>query len=297
MLLADDMGLGKTVQAIAAMRVLFRAGDIQRCLIVVPASLVYQWREALGTWARELRVSTVRGSAEVRSRQWVAEAHVHLTTYEAIRADLVIGRDSGPGRLWDLVVLDEAQRIKNRGTSISSVCKRIPPHRSWALTGTPLENALDDLAAVLEFLQPNPNGLVPAPLATGTRMLEHHRTLQVRRRKTDVLAELPSKTVHRVPLELDGLQRKTYERAEQEGIVELRARGETVRITHILELIMRLKQICNVCPAASIMPAVSRLLGSETSATTTVAPSRANARAVARPMPLPAPVTNASFPA
>lgn len=248
LLLADDMGLGKTVQAIAALRALLRAGDIQRSLIVVPASLVYQWREALGTWAPDLRVSTVRGSPEVRSRQWAVDAHIYLTTYEAIRADLVPGRTTGPGRLWDLVVLDEAQRIKNRGTSISSVCKRIPRQRSWALTGTPLENTIDDLASVLEFLQPNSEGLMPAPLAADRAMLEHHRALQLRRRKVDVLTQLPPKTVHRVPLELDGVQRATYERAEREGIVELRARGETVRITHILQLIMKLKQICNICP-------------------------------------------------
>jgi SNF2 family DNA or RNA helicase len=248
LLLADDMGLGKTVQAIAAMRVLLRAGDIQRSLIVVPASLVYQWREALGTWGPDLRVSTVRGSPDVRSRQWAADAHVYLTTYEAIRGDLVSGCTTGPGRLWDLVVLDEAQRIKNRGTSISSVCKRIPRQRTWALTGTPLENAIDDLASVLEFLRPNLEGQVRPPLAADRAMLEHHRTLQLRRRKTDVLTELPPKTVHRVPLELDGVQRATYDRAEREGIVELRARGETVRITHILQLIMKLKQICNICP-------------------------------------------------
>jgi SNF2 family DNA or RNA helicase len=248
LLLADDMGLGKTVQAIAAMRALLRAGDIQRSLIVVPASLVYQWREALGTWGADLRVSTVRGSPAARSCQWAVDAHVHLTTYEAIRADFVPGRKTGPGRLWDLVVLDEAQRIKNRGMSISSVCKRIPRKRSWALTGTPLENKIDDLASILEFLQPNPEGHTPAPLAADLEMLEHHRTLQLRRRKIDVLTELPSKTVHRVPLELDGIQRATYERAEREGVVELRARGETVRITHILQLIMKLKQICNICP-------------------------------------------------
>lgn len=248
LLLADDMGLGKTVQAIASLRILLRAGEIQRCLIVVPAGLVYQWREALGTWAPDLRVSTVRGSPEVRSRQWAVAAHVYLTTYEAIRGDLGIGRDTGPGRLWDLVVLDEAQRIKNRYAAVSSVCKRIPRQRSWALTGTPLENAIDELASVLEFLQPNPDGLVPTPLAADNQKLQRHRALQLRRRKIDVLTELPSKTVHRVPLELAGVQRATYDRAEQEGIVELRARGETVRITHILQLIMKLKQICNICP-------------------------------------------------
>jgi SNF2 family DNA or RNA helicase len=72
--------------------------------------------------------------------------------------------------------------------------------------------------------------------------------LQLRRRKIDGLTDLPVKSVHRVPLELDAVQRATYDRAEHDGIVELRARGETVRITHILQLIMKLKQICNICP-------------------------------------------------
>ncbi|MEI6448772.1 MAG: DEAD/DEAH box helicase [Actinomycetes bacterium] len=250
-LLADDMGLGKTVQAIAALRILFHEGAIESALIVAPASLVYQWRGEIKKWAPELRVSTVRGPAQQRSMAWAYPAHVFVTTYESLRADLTHHRDCGPRRkTWGVAIIDEAQKIKNRATSVSAACKALPRLRSWALTGTPLENSIDDLASIMEFLQPNEAGDPVAPLAVDGRLLERHRELQLRRRKLDVLPELPPKRLHSVLLDLTAAQRTAYDKAEQQGVVELRARGETISITHVLSLITRLKQICNFCPAS-----------------------------------------------
>ena len=107
---------------------------------------------------------------------------------------------------------------------------------------------MEDLASILEFLQPNPEGTPVRPLPVDTTLLLRHRRLQLRRRKHDVLTELPPKTVIWVPLDLSSGQKRSYRRAERDGVMELRARGETIHVTHVLELITRLKQICNFCP-------------------------------------------------
>jgi SNF2 family DNA or RNA helicase len=249
LLLADDMGLGKTVQAAAALRILMRRRDVEDALLVVPAALIGQWTRALRLWAPELRVSQVRGSASDRAWQWRAPAHLFITSYETLRSDLTDNPYSPPRRRqWGVALLDEAQKIKNRDVDLSRACKRIPRRRSWALTGTPLENRLEDLASVCEFLVPWHDG-DPAPrMSVGPRLLDFHAATQLRRRKIDVLPELPEKIHVDVRLELGPEQRSAYERAEREGVAWLRSLGQAVRITHVLELILRLKQICNVDP-------------------------------------------------
>jgi SNF2 family DNA or RNA helicase len=250
-LLADDMGLGKTIQAIAALRILFHERAMESALVVAPASLVYQWRGEIKKWAPELRVSTVKGSAQQRTMAWAYRAHVFVTTYESLRSDHTADMNCGPRRrTWGVAILDEAQKIKNRDTAASAACKSLPRLRSWALTGTPLENSVDDLASIMEFLQPNEAGETLSPLPVDLSLLDRHRELQLRRRKSDVLTELPPKRLHSVMLDLTPAQRRAYDKAEQQGVVDLQARGETISITHVLSLITRLKQICNFCPAS-----------------------------------------------
>lgn len=250
-LLADDMGLGKTIQAIAAIRILCIQMRISHVLLVVPASLVNQWRREIDRWAPELRAIIVRGNPAERAWQWRADTHFTIVSYETLRTDYTDNPDSPPRRrVWDLVVLDEAQKIKNRDVEISLEAKGLRRRRSWAMTGTPLENKLDELASILEFVDHREDG-VPVRYRPGPALLERHAQLQLRRRKADVLTQLPPKQVIETSLALLPDQQQSYGRAEREGIVELRQRGETLRIQHVLELITRLKQICNFDPVTS----------------------------------------------
>ena len=264
LLLADDMGLGKTVQAIGALRILTLQRLIESSLIIVPAGLIGQWRRELRFWAPELRISTVHGPVADRAWQWITPAHTYITSYETFRADFTENPQSPPRRrTWDVVILDEAQKIKNRDVEVSRKCKQLYRHRAWVLTGTPLENRVDDLASILEFVTPLKEGETPLRLSVGPGLRERHIELQLRRKKADVLPHLPPKIISQITLPLDGSQLQSYERAEKEGIIQLQERGETVRIENVLELILRLKQICNFCPttgqSAKLQDASERL--------------------------------------
>ena len=247
LLLADDMGLGKTLQVIAALRIMKHRGDIRHTLVAAPASLLDQWRGELRKWAPELSAIIIRGSAPDRGWQWQADTDVTLVSYETLRSDSE-GNTQAPVRrkIWDVVVADEAQRIKNRNDT-SRALKGLNRARSWALTGTPIENHEEELASILEFVDHDQKGQSKRYQA-GPELLSRHRQLQLRRKKGDVLEDLPEKQVTLLQIELHNAQRASYDKAEQEGVVFLRALGRDITIQHVLELITRLKQICNADP-------------------------------------------------
>lgn len=247
LLLADDMGLGKTLQAIAAVRVLLKGRAVRDALIVAPASLLEQWRREIRKWAPEVRTMIVRGPAPERSWRWSAEADVLLASYDTLRAEFDRDpRSQAWRRTWGIVIADEAQRIKNRNQT-SGALKHLRRERSWALTGTPLENRADDLASIMEFVD-HDSSCEPRRFWPGKELAARHRQLQLRRKKIDVLQELPPKQTIKVSVQLHPDQHRSYSRAEEEGIVFLEGLGREIRVHHLIALLTRLKQICNADP-------------------------------------------------
>jgi len=242
-LLADDMGLGKTIQAAAAMRLLARRAEMETVLVVTPAALLRNWRVELSRWAPELRTIQVTGPRDQRLWKWRARVHVKIVSYETLLSDFQFL--SRQGVSFDLICLDEAQRIKNSETAISASVRKIPCARRWALTGTPLENSLDDVRSILSFVEP-----VDAYGRSSGQLRDDEikpalKRLQLRRKKSEVLPQLPPKTNIEMFVELSKEQRDEYEALHAGGVGELRQMGEYCTLTDVLALITRLKQVCN----------------------------------------------------
>ncbi len=202
-LIGDDMGLGKTLEAIAAVEILARHSGVERVLVVCPTSLKHQWeREIARACRRPVRV--IGGFRRGREDGFRAESFYKVTNYDTVHRDLdLIGR-------WapDVVILDEAQRIKNWSTRTARSVKRIASPYAIVLTGTPIENRLEELVSIVEFVDLH-------RLGPTYRFLDRHQTrdetgrvvgyreldavgktlapILIRRRKAEVLAQLPER--------------------------------------------------------------------------------------------------------
>jgi SNF2 family DNA or RNA helicase len=253
-ILADEMGLGKTMQAITAARLMLRTGELRSVLLICPKPLVTNWKREFHLWAPELPVGVIEGEQHRRRWQW-QQTHtpVKIANYELLLRDAeLFGRH---GLHFDLVVLDEAQRIKNRSSSTSQVVRSISRTRSWALTGTPIENSPEDLVAIFEFL-------MPGVLSSDMRARRIGRTVSdyvLRRTKDAVLSDLPPKLYRDAELDLTPEQWTAYRVAEEQGVVRLAGMGQKLTIQHVFELILRLKQICNFDPATGASSKMERL--------------------------------------
>ena len=249
-LLADDMGLGKTIQVIAALRILLVQRRIETALIITPVSVLDQWRYEMAKWAPEVRAMIIRGSVAERQWLWESTDHVHiaLVGYETFLSDYSnVTHSIVREKTWDVVVIDEAQRIKNHNETSAAV-KGLKRRKSWALTGTPIENKVEDLASIMEFVDYHElNGA--QHFQPGPELVRRHRELQLRRKKKDVLPDLPPKQITKLKMPLSAVQLESYNKAETEGVIHLRELGREINITHVLELITRLKEICNADPA------------------------------------------------
>ena len=220
-LIADDMGLGKTIQAIAAIEILARHADIRRVLVICPTSLKHQWAREIQTFSDRSAV-VVEGSTAARSRLYAAESFFHIVNYDVVPRDL----EAIQALQADAVVLDEAQRIKNWKTRAAKAVKRLESDHALVLTGTPLENRLEELHSIVEFVDRFRLGPMFRFLHThqhldetgrvvGYRKLDDiSRTLEpilVRRTKESVLTELPARLEKRFFVPMTEQQMRHHE--------------------------------------------------------------------------------------
>ena len=259
--LADDMGLGKTIQVLALLLLQRRTNEGQRVpnLLVAPASLIANWQAEIERFAPALQVIAAHQSTMTATElkaidaQRLANADLVITTYGSLRRFPWLADTK-----WNLVILDEAQAIKNPGAKQTRTAKRLSARARIAMTGTPVENRLSDLWSIFDFINP---GLLGSAKQFGTyskrlAATQHNpygglrelvRPYILRRLKTDrtVISDLPEKTEVKAYCQLTRKQAALY----QDSVHELReqiAEADGVRRKGlILTFLMRFKQICN----------------------------------------------------
>lgn len=210
--LADDMGLGKTVQALAAAELLRRRRGIARVLVVAPASVKYQWKTEIEKFT-DHSAQVIEGLLPRRRALYASPKFFNLTSYELVLKDVRYMHELAP----DLIILDEAQRIRNWTTATARTVKQLKSRYAFVLSGTPLENKLEELFSVVEFIDGR-------RLGPAFRFLHEHRTedekgtligyrgldriheqlapVLLRRTRAEVLKDLPHRTdqIRHVPL-------------------------------------------------------------------------------------------------
>jgi len=254
-LLADEMGLGKTMQTITGIRLLLRSGQIRRVLLLCPKPLIPNWQREFKFWAEELPVTLVQGDSNRRKLIWeMPNTPILVANYESMARDFeTMGEENIPR--FDLVVLDEAQRIKNRDSRTAEAARSIPRKRSWALTGTPIENRHEEMASLFEWME-----VVPPRATPDLRQLQVlSKEFILRRTKDLVMTDLPPRLDRPAYLDLNPAQQHAYDTAEKDGVIQLNEMGDSITVQHVFELVLRLKQITNFDPVTGDSSKLDRL--------------------------------------
>ncbi|HZZ06160.1 DEAD/DEAH box helicase [Paraburkholderia sp.] len=256
--LADDMGLGKTVQTLAHILAEKEAGRLDRpALIVVPTTLVHNWREEARRFAPELKVLILNGPQRKERFEQIGQHELILTTYALLWRDQKVLAEHD----YHLLILDEAQYVKNASTKAAQAIRGLRARHRLCLTGTPLENHLGELWSQFDFLLPgflgsqkdftkrwrnpiekNGDGVRRALLA------RRIRPFMLRRRKDEVAKELPAKTTIVCSVDLEGAQRDLYEtvRTAMQERVRAAVSAQGLARSHIivLDALLKLRQVC-----------------------------------------------------
>lgn len=255
-ILGDDMGLGKTPQTMAAIELLARERGIRRVLVVAPASVKYQWETEIRKFT-ERSVQVIEGLKEAREDLYDSDAFYKLVNYEQVVRDLDLLNAWKP----DVIVLDEAQRIKNWESKTSRAVKRLQSRYAIVLTGTPLENKLEELYSIVQFVDDRRLGpafeflhehrvLDEQGSLTGYRNLDKIRAklapILLRRTRAEVLKQLPARTDSTVYVELAEGQRALYDE-QRTTLVRLLQKAMLTELDRkrILASITNMRLICD----------------------------------------------------
>jgi len=249
-ILADDMGLGKTAQAIAALRRLVRHGRVGWGLVVTPRTLLANWAAEFERWAPELSVEVLLPEGAQRERVWRSAAnrcHITITSYDHLRAAGSAVALTHP----DVLVADEAHRLRREESAVSSAFRSIATPRTWLLSGTPVENRAEDLAVLMSILEPDrfsvdDGDLHPVSLRARTR------DYILRRRKSEVLKDLPPTIEVDEVIELAPSQRDSYNQ-------QIRAHSALQRPDY-LALFNSLRSICDLDPVTGESSKLDRVV-------------------------------------
>ncbi len=277
-LLADDMGLGKTIQAIAAVELLRRLNGIARVLVVCPASLKGEWQEQIARFSGAA-TRLVTGPRQARLAQYIRPEFFTVVNYEQVVIDAAdINRMLKP----DIVILDEAQRIKNWQTKTARAVKSLVSRYAFVLTGTPIENRIDEIYSIVQYLDPGLLGplfrfnrdfydLDDRGRPIGYKNLDHlMRRLQptmLRRRKRDVETELPGRTVTNYVVSMADEQRLRYDefKAQAARLVQIAQRRPLTQqeFERLQKLLACMRMLCDtpfiLDPACRISPKLEEL--------------------------------------
>jgi SNF2 family DNA or RNA helicase len=258
--LADDMGLGKTIELIAFILHLQAENGLENpILIVCPTSVLGNWEREVQKFAPNLEVLIYHGDKRLKGQKFtqaIAKKDVVITSYPLVFRDVKTLQSTN----WQIVVLDEAQNIKNSEAKQSQAVRQLTTKYRIALTGTPVENRLSELWSIIDFLNPNYLGnkqffqrrfAIPIEKFGDTSSLRTLRSLVqpfiLRRLKTDrtIIQDLPLKQEMNVYCGLSTEQATVYQKLVDESLAEIESQTGIQRRGAILTLILKLKQICN----------------------------------------------------
>ncbi len=280
-ILADDMGLGKTAQALAHVLLEKQAGRLDcPALVVLPTSLIFNWQAEAARMAPALRVLTLQGPARARDFHRMAEHDLVLTTYALLYRDI----RALTAQPFHLLILDEAQTVKNAASRSAGAVRRVQARHRLCITGTPLENHLGELWTQFDFLMPGFLGDARSFMRLWRRPIEGNgetlraqllaqrvRPFILRRRKEDVATELPPRIEVIKLVRLQGQQRALYESVRVAADLQVRRvlqrKGFAGAQIAILDALLKLRQVCcdpylvkGIAPAATMERAKLALL-------------------------------------
>ena len=258
-ILADEMGLGKSIQTITFIKKVIEEKKDAKILIVCPTSLVYNWKKEFDKFGSELKYTTIHDNKEKRKEiiSHFDEYNIFITSYGLIRND----NDEYENKNFEVCVIDEAQSIKNYQSQITKEIKKIKSKFHLALTGTPIENSINEVWSIFDFLMPGYlnnidifrktygiNDIDDDSLGVVKKLKYQIQPFILRRSKKDVIKDLPPKTEDTIYLELSNIQKELYikelNKTKKEMDEIIRTEGFNKSRFKILQLLMKLRQIC-----------------------------------------------------